>query len=366
MNKKITKILTISLVVILLSGCTKTLKDGKTIITYNADIICSNCNSKCDELNNKYNELISKDTSELTDEESEFINSYETEYNSCKNSCDTKCREAKKNQTGQNLTANILCKPTNTDVVEIYEKYGVDIQSLPDCNNFKLISGYEGLWASLFVKPLAWLILKTGSLLNNYGLALVIISILIRALLMPLTKKSLMQSNMISKAQPEIEKINKKYENKLDQQSQMQKAQETMMVYQKYKINPLSSCLFALIQIPLLFAFLEAINRTPAIFEGKFLGLHLGITPMIALRNGEWWYLILTIILAVVTYFSMSRSLNNNVGNDETAKQMKFMNNFMLVFIVFASFSLSTAICIYWITTSAFTVIQNLLIKRNK
>ena len=183
---------------------------------------------------------------------------------------------------------------------------------------------------------------------------------------MPLTRKSLTQTDSISKAQPEIDRINKKYENKLDQQSQMQKAQETMMVYQKYKINPLSSCLFAIIQIPLLFAFLEAINRTPAIFEGKFLGLHLGITPMIALRNGEWWYLILTVILALVTYFSMSRNMNANMGNAETAKQMKFMNNFMLVFIVFASFSLSTAICIYWITTSAFTIIQNIMIKRNK
>ena len=182
---------------------------------------------------------------------------------------------------------------------------------------------------------------------------------------MPLTRKSLTQTDSISKAQPEIDRINKKYENKLDQQSQMQKAQETMMVYQKYKINPLSSCLFAIIQIPLLFAFLEAINRTPAIFEGNFLGLHLGITPMIALRNGEWWYLILTVILALVTYFSMSR-MNANMGNAETAKQMKFMNNFMLVFIVFASFSLSTAICIYWITTSAFTIIQNIMIKRNK
>lgn len=366
MNKKTTKILTILLVVFLLSGCTKTLRDGKTVVTYNADVICSDCNSKCDELSNGYNDLISKDKKELNDEENEFINSYDNEYNSCKNSCETRCTEAKKNQTGQNLTANILCKPTNSDVIEIYEKYGVDIQSLPDCNNFKLVSGYEGLWASLFVKPLAWVILKTGSLFNNYGLALVIISILIRALLMPLTKKSLSQTDSISKAQPEIDRINKKYENKLDQQSQMQKAQETMMVYQKYKINPLSSCLFAIIQIPLLFAFLEAINRTPAIFEGKFLGLHLGITPMIALRNGEWWYLILTVILALVTYFSMSRSMNANMGNAETAKQMKFMNNFMLVFIVFASFSLSTAICIYWITTSAFTIIQNIMIKRNK
>ena len=94
------------------------------------------------------------------------------------------------------------------------------------------------------------------------------------------------------------------------------------MVYKKYKINPLSSCLFAIIQIPLLFAFLEAINRTPAIFEGNFLGLHLGITPMIALRNGEWWYLILTVILALVTYFSMSRNMNANMGNAETAKQI--------------------------------------------
>jgi YidC/Oxa1 family membrane protein insertase len=366
MNKKATKILTILLAVFLLSGCTKTLRDGKNVVTYNADVLCTDCNFKCDELSNKYNELFSKEEKDLLDDEKEFLNTYESEYNSCTNSCETKCTDAKKNQTGQSLTANILCKPTDTDVVEIYEKYGVDIQSLPDCDNFKLVSEYEGLWASLFVKPLAWVILKTGSLFNNYGLALIIISILIRALLMPLTKKSLMQTDSISKAQPEIDRINKKYENKLDQQSQMQKAQETMMIYQKYKINPLSSCLFVIIQIPLLFAFLEAINRTPAIFEGKFLGLNLGITPVIALKNGEWWYLILTVILALVTYFSMSRNMNANMGNAESAKQMKFMNNFMLIFIVFASFSLSTAICIYWITTNAFTIIQNIIIKRNK
>ena len=55
MNKKTTKILAILLVVFLLSGCTKILKDGKTVVTYNADVICSDCNSKCDALSNKYN-----------------------------------------------------------------------------------------------------------------------------------------------------------------------------------------------------------------------------------------------------------------------------------------------------------------------
>ena len=75
MNKKTTKILTILLVVFLLSGCTKTLRDGKTVVTYNADVICSDCNSKCDALSNRYNDLISKDKKELNDEEkSNLIN----------------------------------------------------------------------------------------------------------------------------------------------------------------------------------------------------------------------------------------------------------------------------------------------------
>ena len=183
---------------------------------------------------------------------------------------------------------------------------------------------------------------------------------------MPLTKKTAMQSENIKKAQPEIDRINKKYENKLDQDSQLKKSQETLLVYQKYNINPMSSCLFALIQIPLLFAFIEAINRTPAIFEGKFLGLHLGITPWVALKNGEWWYLIVVVVLALVTYFSFKLNKGAGAPGDDTQKQMDMMNNFMLIFIVYASFTMSTAICVYWISSSAFTIFQNLLVKREK
>ena len=333
---KKSKFLILFLCLFLLTGCAKTLTDeNKKVVTYDASIICNNC--KCEE-----------------------------EDEDCTKECENKCELAKENQTGQRLTKNILCKPTNSDVIEIYEKYKVDIKSLPDCSNFKLASEYEGLWASIFVKPLAWLILKAGTVLKNYGLALVIVSILIRAVLMPLTKKTAMQSENIKKAQPEIDRINKKYEGKDDRDSQMQKSQDTLMVYKKYDINPLSSCLFALIQIPLLFAFIEAINRTPAIFEGKFLGLHLGITPFVALKSGQWWYLAVVIVLAVITHFSLQ--LNKGVGapGADTAKQMETMNKFMLVFIIYASFTLSTAICMYWISSSAFTVIQNLLVKRVK
>ena len=343
MKNRYSKILMIALSIFLLTGCTKNLTDeNKKIVRYDASIICNSCNEECEKV---------KDTED---------------YDVCKAECDNKCTLAKKNQTGQNLTKNILCRPTNKDVLEIYKKYGIDVDKLVSCDNFKLFSNYEGLWADLFVKPLAWLIIKVGKLFTNYGLALVLISILIRTLLMPLTKKTAMQSENIKKAQPEIDRINKKYENKLDQESQLKKSQETLLVYQKYNINPMSSCLFALIQIPLLFAFIEAINRTPAIFEGKFLGLHLGITPWVALKNGEWWYLIVVVVLALVTYYSFKLNKGAGAPGDDTQKQMDMMNNFMLIFIVYASFTMSTAICVYWISSSAFTIFQNLLVKRVK
>ena len=336
-NNKL-KLLVIALCVFLLTGCAKTLTDeNRKIVRYDAKIICDSCATSC------------------KNEDSE-----------CLKACETKCNEAKENQTGQNLTKNILCQPTNSDVIEIYEKYGVDIKSLPTCSKLSIVSSYEGLWVSLFVKPLAWLIIKTGIFLKNYGLSLVLISILIRVALMPLTKKTAMQSENLKKAQPELDRINKKYENKADKDAQMQKAQETMVVYQKYGINPMSSCLFALIQIPLLFAFIEAINRTPAIFEGKFLGLHLGITPLRALQNGQWYYLLVIIILGVVTYFSLNLNKGASAPGVDTEKQMNMMSKFMLVFIVYASLNLSTAICLYWISSSAFTVFQNLLVKRVK
>ena len=338
---KKSKLVVLFLSIFLLTGCAKTLVDeNKKIVTYDASIICNKCS--CDNI---------EDESEKT---------------TCKNNCDNKCENAKANQTGQRLTKNILCKPTNADVIEIYETYGVDINSLPSCSNFKLISNYEGLWVSLFVKPLAWLILKTGNFFSNYGLALVLISILIRLILMPMTKKTAMQSENLKKAEPELNRINKKYENKTDQQSQIEKSQETLMVYKKYGINPMSSCLFAFIQIPLLFAFIEAINRTPAIFEGKFLGLHLGTTPWLAITSGSWYYIFVVIILGVITHYSFKLNKGAAAPGADTAKQMDTMNKFMLVFIVYASFTLSTAICLYWISSSLCTVIQNLWVKRVK
>ena len=270
-------------------------------------------------------------------------------------------------KTGQSLTKNILCKPTNKEVVEIYRENGIKVDKLVECKDFRITSGgYDGLWTSIFVKPLAWLIIKIGNLINSYGASILIVSILIRLITMPITKKTAMQSENMKKAQPELDKLEKKYKNKPqdNQEIMMQKTQEQLAIYKKYNINPMSGCLLSFLQIPLFFAFYEALNRLPILFEGKFLWFHMGMTPMAAAGEGNWYYLILPVIVGLVTYFSFK--MNKNSMNGEQAKQMNMMFNIMIIMIFVTSFSMSVSIILYWITNSILAIMQNLLVKRSK
>lgn len=269
-------------------------------------------------------------------------------------------------ETGQNLVENILCQPENETTINIYKEHNIDLEKLPKCDEYKISSnGYEGLWTTLFVKPLAKLILIIGELVKNYGLAVILLTLAIRGIMYPITKKSAMQSENMKKAQPKLQKLEKKYQGKTDQESMMQKSQEMMLIYKENNINPLSGCLFAIIQIPLFFAFYEALNRLPAIFEENFIGFQLGTSPLTAFKAGHWLYIIFPILVAASTIFSFK--LNQTASmNEEQAQQMKMMTNISIVFITIASFTMSTGIELYWIFNSGFTVIQNLLVKRSK
>ena len=154
---------------------------------------------------------------------------------------DSDKKPVKNEETGQILTENIICKPTNEATINTYVENKVKIEELPECKKFSPIGNYEGLWTSLFVKPLAWVIIKIGLLLKNYGLALIATCLIIRLILFPFTRKTAMQSELIKQAQPELNKLEKKYANKTSAEDQNKKAQEMMVIYQKYKINPIVS-----------------------------------------------------------------------------------------------------------------------------
>lgn len=280
-------------------------------------------------------------------------------------------------ETGQNLQTDIFCKPSkDTETYKIYKKYEkqlkVKLEKLPECKDFKINSNKtKSLWQFLFVKPLAYLILKLGNLLKSLGMtkaylgvSLMIIGLAIRLIILPFNLKTQKQSKNMQKAMPEIQRIEKKYADRNDQESVMLKAQEQMAIYKKYKVNPTLSCLLALIQLPVFFAFLQAIYKIPTIYEGEILGMNLGTTPKIGIfTNHDYIFVLLVALIIVTTYFSFQFTMKQtSTGTPDQVKQTKTMLIFMTIFIGFASFSLPTAIGLYWIVTYAFIIIQTLVV----
>lgn len=269
------------------------------------------------------------------------------------------------------LYENILCQPTDKGLIKKYNKYKkqIDISKLPKCEKFEINdSNYEGLWENLLVKPLAWVLVNVNKLFKNYGLTIIAIGLLIRLLLAPFTQKTAMQSEAMKELQPEMERINKKYEGRDDQASQQQKSMETMQLYKKYNVNPFSSCLFAFIQIPLLMAFYEAINRVPVIFEGKSFGLILGTTPLKAITGGNWIYIIIPLLIIGTTL--LSQKLNKTAPTPQKGDiNPNIMSNMMVIMIAVMSINFSVALSLYWIASTIFTIVQNLIamqIKKKK
>ena len=160
---------------------------------------------------------------------------------------DEKGKLVTNSETGQSLQKTIYCKPSEkTEMYKLYEKYEdqmeVKLSNLPSCDKYKINSNKtNSLWQFLFVKPLAFIILKVGLLFKNIGmthaylgLSVILIGLLIRIILLPLTIKTQTQSERIKKATPEIQKLERKYGNDTSQEAMMAKQQEMMMIYKKW------------------------------------------------------------------------------------------------------------------------------------
>lgn len=278
----------------------------------------------------------------------------------------TGCTKSFKDEnTNKVYTENILCKPTDKESLKAYESNeNINLKELPECKNFKVTSGkYEGLWTNIFVKPLAWVIIKVGLLVKNYGVSIILLGILLRLLVLPLTKQTLDMSENMKKANPELQRLEKKYGNPQDQETMLKKNQEMLMIYKKYNIKPFSGCLVSLIQLPLFFAFLEAIQRIPAILEENILWFDLGTTPWDAITAGKYYYIIIVILISAATYFSFKNTSAPSVNEDQI-KQTQMMTKIMCVFITIMSFSLNVGIGLYWFSTSAFAILQNYILKK--
>ena len=121
--------------------------------------------------------------------------------------------------------------------------------------------------------------------IQNIGLCIIIFSILIFAFMTPLQIKQQKFSKLSAIMQPEIQKIQKKYQGKKDQASMMKMNEETQAVYQKYGVSPTGSCVQLAIQMPILFALYQVIYRIPA-YVGSVKNIFTGVVDNLLAVNG--------------------------------------------------------------------------------
>ncbi|MED1785814.1 membrane protein insertase YidC [Brevibacillus fortis] len=206
-----------------------------------------------------------------------------------------------------------------------------------------------GIWDKYFVYPLSWLIKESALLLgNNYGLGILIATIIIRIIVLPLMVKQIKSSKKMQEIQPEMQKIREKHKN------DPQKAQtETMALFQKSGVNPLAGCLPMLVQMPILIAFYHAIIRTTEINSQTFLWLTLGEKDP---------YYILPIVAAITTYLQSKMMGQATQGNP----QMQMMIIMMPLMILAIAVTLPSALSLYWVYGNLFTIVQTYFLYRDK
>ncbi|MFC7395120.1 membrane protein insertase YidC [Scopulibacillus cellulosilyticus] len=233
---------------------------------------------------------------------------------------------------------------------------------LSGCNdmNQPITSHSTGIWNEYFVFPLSWFITTIANFFNgSYGLAIAIVTIIVRLVLMPLMVKQTKNSIAMQEIQPKIAKLKEKYSSK-DQKTQQKLQQEQMKLFQEHNVNPLAGCLPLIIQMPVLIALYHAIMRTQAIKHSNFLWFSLGHPDP---------YYIMPVVVAAAT-FVQQKVLLGKTGNANP--QMAMMTYIYPIIIGGMAIYFPSALALYWLVGNVWMIFQTYILyssrdsKKNK
>ncbi|MCP3775171.1 membrane protein insertase YidC [Paenibacillus sp. MZ04-78.2] len=198
-------------------------------------------------------------------------------------------------------------------------------------------------WDKYAVGPLANTLDWFANLLGGqYGLSILVVTIIIRLIILPLTLKQYKSSKKMQELQPELQKMKEKYKDDPKKQQE-----ETMKLFQKEGVNPLAGCLPMLVQMPILIALYNAIMRNHHIGEHSFLWMQLGTKDP---------YYILPLLAALTTY------LQQKMMSSQMNPQMQSLMFIFPILIFVMAMNFASALPLYWVYSNLFTVVQSYFI----
>lgn len=194
------------------------------------------------------------------------------------------------------------------------------------------------------------------SLIPNYGIAIILLTVIIRILFWPITHKSTESMKKMQKLQPLIKELQQKYKDKPQKLHQ-----EQMALYKEHKVNPMMGCLPVLIQIPVFFAFFTVLRSAVELRFASFLwvrdlseqeGLFEGMVPIVGSLN------ILPLFMTATTIWQ--QKLTPSTGDPQQQRMMTIMP---IVFL-FIFYSMPSALVLYWSVSQCLSIAQMLIQRR--
>ena len=211
-------------------------------------------------------------------------------------------------------------------------------------------------WFDFIARPCLWLLNKFYSVIPNYGVAIIILTILVKVLLWPLGQKSYKSMSEMKKLQPLMKEIREKYK---DDKQRMN--QEVMGLYKTYKINPLGGCLPMVVQLPVFFALYRMLYQAIELRHAPFF---LWINDLsapdrlfnfnfsIPFMEPPYGIPVLTVIMGASML--LQQKMSPPMGDATQAKMMMFMP--IIFTVIFINFS--SGLVLYWLVNNIISIAQ--------
>ncbi len=230
-------------------------------------------------------------------------------------------------------------------------------------------------WFGWIAKPLSWLLHKFYVICRNYGLAIVLLTVLVRGAMFPIGRKAAHNAQVMQELAPEIKKIKEKYKNDLEKQGQAQRE-----LWKQHNFNPLSGCWLMFLQLPIFIGLYRCLSvdinlRQAPLIPGLQWSSNLagpdmawkwqGLLPDMLASETGWLgpYLNILPIITIVLFIAQQKMFTPPATDDQTRMQQKMMK-YMMIFMGVLFFKVPAGLCVYFIASSLWGIGERKLLPK--
>jgi YidC/Oxa1 family membrane protein insertase len=234
----------------------------------------------------------------------------------------------------------------------------IDVLKAAGHNLYEIVD--LGMFDRIYLVTAAlWLLKMLNRFTGNYGLAIILVTILQKIAFFPLTTKSVRSMQAMQAIQPKVQAIQERFKN-----NPQKKQEETMALYRKHGVNPMGGCLPMLVQIPIFIALYNALSSSPEMWQARFLWIRDLTQPdslfTVTLWGGHTYPFNLLALLMGVSMW-LQQKMSPPAGDPRQAQMMLWM---MPILFTFMFWSFPSGLVLYWLVNNVLQIGQQWLIMR--